>query len=504
MTDNQELYAARKRKLLHIRERGENAYPYGFKYTHRLADVHRHFAAMAAAGEPGSLAAAESVSVCGRLVSWRDHGKSVFAHLEDSTARLQIYLRKDDMGESAFALLADLDIGDFAGVTGAVMRTRTGELTVKASAVTLLAKSLRPLPEKWHGLKDVDTRYRNRHMDLAANPQAREIFLARARVIQLTRDFLNARGYTEVETPVLQPLYGGAEAEPFTTYYASLKTTYYLRISNELYLKRLLVGGMDRVYEFSKDFRNEGLDRMHTPEFTLLELYEAYADYEDMMRLTEDLMRTLVKSLKGEPVLTYQGKRIDFSGPWQRIPFVRALGEKAGFDPLEGGVERLRQAAEAARIPDAGRLSRPKLLDKLFGALVQPHLDGPVFVIDHPLELSPLAKAHRHDPRLAERFEPVIAGLETGNAFSELNDPEEQRRRFEEQQTLKRQGDADTQVMDEDFVAALELGMPPAGGLGLGIDRLVMILCDLTSIREAILFPQLKPEGARPEGQADG
>jgi len=438
------------------------------------------------------------------LISLRDHGKSTFVHLEDATARLQVYVRQDVLGETVYAGLKDLDVGDFAGVKGTMMRTKTGELTVKATEVTLLAKALRPLPEKWHGLKDADLRYRQRHVDLAASPEVREIFRMRARAIQLVRDFLNARGYVEVETPVLQPLYGGAAATPFTTFYESLKTTYYLRISNELYLKRLLAGGLDRVYEFSKDFRNEGIDRMHTPEFTLLELYEAYADYEDMMRLTEELLRALVISVKGEPALTYQGHRLDFSGPWPRLPFTQALSDKLGLDPLGASVETLARTAAAAHIPNADRYTRPKLLDKLFSTLVQPSLTGPVFVTDHPLELSPLAKTHRRDPRLAERFEPILAGFEVGNAFSELNDPEEQLRRFEEQRALKQQGDTETHELDEDFLAVLEQGMPPAGGLGLGVDRLLMILCDATTVREVILFPQLHPPHPSPSPPKGG
>ncbi|MEK7766607.1 MAG: amino acid--tRNA ligase-related protein, partial [bacterium] len=342
----------------------------------------------------------------------------------------------DTLGDEVFGGLRDLDVGDFAGVCGRVFRTRTKELTVEVSSVTVLAKALRPPPEKWHGLKDADIRYRRRALDLLSNPEVREIFRIRAKAIRAIRDALDARDYLEVETPVLQPLYGGADATPFTTFYESLKTTYYLRISNELYLKRLLVGGLDRVYEFSKDFRNEGLDRMHTPEFTLLELYEAYADYEGMMRLTEDLFRTVVTAVNGSPVLTYQGLRLDFAKAWRRVSFVEELRRALGFDPLDADVDTLRRTAMDHKIADAARLSRPKLLDKLFGFLVQDKLDGPVFVTDHPVDLSPLAKAHRGDPRLVERFEPIIAGFEVGNAFSELNDPDEQRHRFEAQARL--------------------------------------------------------------------
>jgi len=490
MADLNELIAARKRKLERLAQRGVPAYPYRFDFTHRLAEVHAAFST-ATADESAS-----EVAVCGRLVAWRDHGKAAFAHIEDATGRLQAYCRSDVLGADAFAALQDLDIGDFTGIRGPVFRTRTGELTVKARSVELLAKSLRPLPEKWHGLKDVDTRFRHRALDLAANPEVRRIFATRTRIVSAIRKCLDARGYLEVETPILQPLYGGADATPFTTWYESLKAKNYLRISNELYLKRLLAGGLDRVYEFSKDFRNEGLDRTHQPEFTLLELYEAYTDYHGMMALTEAIFREAAVAAGGEPVLAYQGARLDFGAPWPRVPFVPALAAKLGFDPLAAGTPALRLAAEEAKVPDAGKLTRPKLLDKLFEVHVQNGLAGPAFVVDHPLELTPLAKANRADPRLAERFEPIVAGMELGNAFSELNDPLEQRRRFEAQAALRAQGDAEAQQLDEDFLAVLEQGMPPAGGLGIGIDRLVMLACDAPTIREVILFPQLRPENA--------
>lgn len=362
----------------------------------------------------------------------------------------------------------------------------------------MLAKALHPPPEKWHGLRDVDARYRQRHVDLQTNPQVREIFRSRAALMREIRAYLDARGYLEVETPVLQPLYGGADAAPFTTYYESLDTTYYLRISNELYLKRLLAGGLDRVYEFSRDFRNEGIDRTHMPEFTLLELYEAYADYHTMMAITEEMIKRAASALKGGLEFDYQGARLDLAQPWARISFVPALAEKLGFDPLSAGMSALRHAADLAKIASPEHYARPKLIDKLFGALVQRNLVQPTYVTDHPLELSPLAKAHRDNPDLAERFELIVAGHEMANAFSELNDPDEQRRRFEAQAELRRQGDNTAQALDEDFIQVLEHGMPPAGGLGIGMDRLMMLFCDASSIREVILFPQLRPEN-RPE-----
>ena len=488
MADLSELVGARREKLRRLKERGVVPFAWGYSPTHRLEAVHRDFAGTAETEDP------REVRVCGRLVSWRDHGKSAFGHIEDATGRLQFYAKKDALGDAAWAALADLDVGDFLGVQGRIFRTRTGELTVRMEEATLLAKSLRPLPEKWHGLKDTNIRYRHRHLDLASSPEARTMFRTRSGVISGIRRFLDDRGYMEVETPSLQPLYGGAEATPFTTRYESLDTTYYLRISDELYLKRLLVGGLDRVYEICKDYRNEGLDRTHAPEFTMIEFYQAYADYNEMMAMVEELFRTVVTQVKGEPRLTYQGRQLDFSGPWPRISFVPTLAAKLGYNPLKAADADLRKSAEDARIPDAGRLPRTKLIDKLFTTLVRDLTDGPAFVIDHPMELSPLAKVHRSDPRLVERFQPVAAGLELGNSFSELNDPDEQRRRFEAQQALKAGGLSEAQVLDEEFLAVMEVGMPPAGGVGLGIDRLVMLLSDATAIREVILYPQLKPE----------
>jgi lysyl-tRNA synthetase class 2 len=499
MTELNDLIAPRLEKLKRLKDRGVNPYPYRFPFTHRLGEVLEKYAA---AGEEEST---ETVSVCGRMVAWRDHGKSSFAHIEDATGKLQVYFKLDVVGETAYAGLKDLDIGDFVGLTGKMFRTRTKELTVKAATWEILGKSLRPMPEKWHGLTDVEIRYRHRHLDLAANPLARDIFRIRAAAIRSFREFLDSRGYLEVETPILQSLYGGAEATPFVTRYESLDTNFYLRISNELFLKRLLVGGLDRVYEFAKDFRNEGIDRSHSPEFTLLELYQSYADYGDMMALTEEMLLAIVKGVNAARnrltgltdapgIITYGTKVLDFTKPWPRIRFCEALNARLGYDCLTASDADLRKSAAEAHIHDHARLTRPKLLDKLFSELVQEGLDGPVFVTDHPIELSPLCKSHRSDPRLAERFEPIIACMEVGNAFSELNDPAEQRRRFESQQALKKQGDAEAHVLDENYLEAMECGMPPAGGLGIGLDRLVMLLTNSNSIRDVVLFPQLRPE----------
>lgn len=499
MTELNDLIAPRMDKLRRLKERGVNPYPYRFSFTQRLGEVLEKYA------QAGEEEGPEDLSLCGRIVAWRDHGKSAFAHFEDATGRLQAYFKLDNLGAESFANLKDLDIGDFVGLHGKMFRTRTKELTLKVVSWEILGKSLRPMPEKWHGLTDVEIRYRHRHIDLAANPQAREIFRIRALAIRFFREFLDTFGYLEVETPILQSMYGGAEATPFITRYESLDTNFYLRISNELYLKRLLVGGLDRVYEFSKDFRNEGIDRSHSPEFTLLELYQSYADYGDMMKLAEDMLLAIVKGigaarnrltgLNDQPgIITYGGKTLDFTKPWPRIRFADALNAKLGFDCLSAADDELRKAAMGAHIHDHARLTRPKLLDKLFSELVQAGLDGPVFVIDHPIELSPLCKSHRSDPRLAERFEPIIASMEVGNAFSELNDPAEQRRRFEAQQELRKKGDAEAHMLDENYLEAMECGMPPAGGLGIGLDRLVMILTNSTSIRDVVLFPQLRPE----------
>ncbi len=435
------------------------------------------------------------VSVAGRLITLRPMGKALFAHLQDATGKLQIYLRQDIMGEASFKDFEEtIDPGDILGVRGRLFRTNTGELTVEVKEWVLLAKSLHPLPEKWHGLKDVEVRYRQRYLDLIANEHARKVFFLRSRLIGELRRFLDAKGFLEVETPILQPIASGANAKPFITYHNYLEQNLYLRIAPELYLKRLIVGGINRVYELGKNFRNEGVDTTHNPEFTMLEFYCAYWDYKDLMVFTEELFSYLLNQLVGGLKITYQGKELDFTPPFKRYRYFELLEEKTGKDKdfFLKDVEGLRKLAKEVGVPKAETLTHAKLIDKVFDLLVEDELWGPCFVIDFPKLLSPLAKTHREDPDLVERFELFVAGKEIANAYTELNDPVEQRERFLEQLKEKERGDEEAMAMDEDFIRALEYGMPPTAGEGIGIDRLVMLLADVDSIREVILFPTLR------------
>lgn len=469
----------RLKKLEGLEARGIVPYPYRFERTHTARQISEQIEAL---NLNQTL-----VRTAGRLISRREHGRTCFGHIQDQSGRVQVYFRQDRLGED-YGLLDYLDLGDFLGVEGEAFRTKTGEPTVLVKSFQVLAKSLRPLPEKWHGLKDTELRYRERELDLISNPRSREVFLIRTRIIQKLREFLDARDYLEVETPVLQPIYGGASARPFTTDYEALEQRMFLRIADELYLKRLLVGGVERVYELAKDFRNEGLDRFHSPEFTQLEFYEAYKDYEDMMGMVEELFCFLAREVLGG-VLRYQGRSIDLSPPWQRVRFLEAL-EAATQTPdlLSRPREELIEISRTHGIEVSETATRAKLIDKLFSELVRSSISEPTFVVDHPKLLSPLAKTHRKYPELAERFQVVIGGLELGNAFSELNDPREQRARFEAQIRAHE----DYAVLDEEFLTALEYGMPPCAGVGIGVDRLVMLFTDSRSIRDVILFPQMR------------
>ena len=429
-------------------------------------------------------------------------GKASFADIHDRTGRMQLYFRKDDMGDEAYSLFKTLDLGDIIGVEGLPFRTKTGEITVKVASFELLCKSLRPLPDKWSGLTDKEIRYRQRYIDLIMNPRVAEVFRVRTRMMDYLRAFLNNLDFQEVETPILQPLYGGALAKPFITTHNALNMDLYLRVADELYLKRLIVGGMERVFEVCKDFRNEGMDRMHNPEFTMVELYQAYADYHDMMRLVESLIRGMAETVLGKDKIACQGREIDLSTPWERKPFYTLLEEKTGLKPLTMSDEELRKAAKTIDPEeDFSRKNRGQIIDSLFSSTVEPHLTGPIFVTDFPLEISPLTKAHRALPGVTERFELFMFGREIANAYSELSDPLDQRRRFEEQERWRKEGDAEAQPMDEDFLRALEYGMPPTGGMGIGFDRLVMFFTDQPSIRDVILFPQLRPEEMGDEGE---
>ncbi len=488
----EEIRLIRKKKLKELRALGINAYPYRFAVSHRSADIQalddKQFPA--------------DVAVAGRVVSLRRMGKASFAHLLDETGKQQIYVKVDLVGRETYEeLFQRIDLGDILGVEGRVFRTKTGEITVEARTLELLAKSLRPLPnlkerdgEVFDPFEDKENRYRQRHLDLIANPHVKKVFIKRAHIIRVVRQFLEERGYLEVETPALQPLYGGASAQPFTTHHNALDQTLYLRIADELYLKRLLIGGFEKVYEIAKDFRNEGMDRQHNPEFTALEYYQAYADYNDMMALTEELFKVLAEEL-GLASLNYRGHEIDFTPAFARAPLFDLLQEHAGED-LRG----VTAAKELYRVAKGHKLDVPKglnygqLLGKLFDLLVEPHLIQPTFVVDYPRAVSPLAKSHRDgDDGLVERFELFVAGMEFANAFSELNDPMEQRERLEAQTRLREEGDREAQVVDEDFLAAMEYGMPPAGGVGIGIDRLVMLFTGQESIKDVILFPAMRP-----------
>jgi lysyl-tRNA synthetase class 2 len=489
MSDPRQPYRDKRARYLAA---GVDPYPYAFAVSHRARQV-------LDLGDAVTEEDGERVAIAGRVVSKRGHGKAGFAHLLDETGRVQFYARRDVLGEDAFARFEELSVGDWVGVEGRMFRTRTGEITVKAERVTLLAMALRPFPDAWHGLVDVETRYRQRYADLFMNPEVRETFVRRSRIRRTLRAFLDARGFLEVETPVLQPLYGGAFARPFVTHHNALDTDLYLRISNELYLKRLIVGGFERVYEFARDFRNEGIDRSHNPEFTMLELYQAYADYEEVMRLSEEMLLAAATSVAGGARVLYQGTVLDFSRPWRRLSLLEAVAGKVGEDVSDMDPERLRRLCQRF-----GCVPRPgggagAALDELFSALVQPELVQPTFVLDHPREISPLAKRKRGNSRLVERFEPFVAGMEIGNAFSEQNDPIEQEEAFLAQAAARECGDLEAQPLDRDYLRALEYGMPPTGGLGIGFDRLVMLLTDSRSIRDVLLFPQLRPEEAREE-----
>ncbi|HEY2954623.1 MAG TPA: lysine--tRNA ligase [Candidatus Eisenbacteria bacterium] len=492
----QEIVRQRREKLARWRALGVEPYAYRYEPTHRASDLLARGDAVTA--EPG-----ERVRVAGRLMTLRGHGKAGFAHLLDGSGKIQLYFKADHLGEQ-FARYELLDVGDWIGVEGALFRTRTGEITIRVDRLELLAKSLRPLPEKWHGLTNPETRFRQRYADLFMNLEVREIFRRRARLIATLRGGLERADFLEVETPVLQPLYGGAFARPFVTRHHALDMDFYLRIANELYLKRLIVGGLERVYEFSRDFRNEGMDRTHNPEFTMLEFYQAFADLYDVMAFTEALVREAVEAARGAGVFEYQGRTIDFASPWKRLSMPDAVSEKVGEDVRGLGADRLRALARARGLEAPPAAGPGVLLDALFDELVRPGLEDPTFVLDHPAETSPLARVSRKDPRVVERFEVFVAGMEIANAFSEQNDPEAQTRAFEQQMARRESGDEEAQPMDHDYVRALEYGMPPTGGVGIGVDRLAMIVADVRSIREVLLFPQLRPEEGREDADEAG
>jgi lysyl-tRNA synthetase class 2 len=485
---------ARREKLEAIEASGIAPYAYAFARENSAAQAQTLL---------GDSEESPPVSLAGRVVAWRSHGKTTFAHLADSTGKIQLYFKKDQLGDASYALLAHLDLGDIIGVHGPLFRTRTGEVTVRVDRVELLAKSLRPLPfgkeeevngqvVRHSGFVDPEQRYRQRYADLAVHPEVRALFIARSRMISSIRSFLDARDFLEVETPILQPLYGGAAARPFTTLHNALDMPLYLRIADELYLKRLVVGGLDRVYEIGHDFRNEGIDRTHNPEFTMLEFYQAYVDYTGMMELVEQLLERAAEAVRG--IAELAAKVPVFRRPFKRIEWMPSLNAAAGVDVTALDELALRSMAQRVGVEKPEGLSRPKLLDEMFQALVESKLQEPTFVVDYPVELSPLAKPKRGNPELTERFELFANGKEMANAFSELNDPLDQRRRFEAQAKLKAGGDLEASGVDEDYLRAMEYGMPPMGGAGIGIDRLFMYLSGATNIRDVILFPTMRPE----------
>ncbi len=481
--DLNEMLLIRRKKLDELREKGINPFGAKFLASHKAAEVMEHFDVLEDA----------PVVVAGRIMAKRNMGKATFAHIQDFSGQIQIYVRVNEVGEETYDLFTHFDIGDIVGISGKVFKTRKGEISVWADQITLLSKSLRPLPEKWHGLKDVELRYRQRYVDLIVNPEVKDVFITRSRIIKAIRNYLDNKGFLEVETPMMHPIPGGAAARPFITHHNTLDMDLYLRIAPELYLKRLLVGGLERVYEINRNFRNEGISTKHNPEFTMLELYQAYADYNDMMDLTEELIATAAKEVLGTPMVEYEGRQIDLTPPWPRIPMLDAIKQYTGLDFLQAQDDA--GAAKAARelgLEIEEGLGRGTIINEVFEEFVEPKLIQPTFITDYPIEISPLAKRKKEDPRYTDRFELFIYAREMANAFSELNDPIDQEQRFRQQVEQRASGDDEAHRMDEDYINALEYGMPPAGGLGIGIDRLIMLLTNSLSIRDVLLFPQMK------------
>ena len=489
--EEQDQVVARRKKLAELQTLGHRRFPNGFQPRDTAAELaSRH------ADTTGAVLDATPVPVvvAGRLMAVRDFGKAAFAQLQDRSGRIQIYVRRDEVGEQDFSVFRLLDLGDFAGFEGRLFRTKTGELSVLASRVHYLAKALRPLPEKWHGLQDVELRYRQRYLDLL-NPEVQRVFRVRAQVLQGVREFFTARGYLEVETPMMQQIAGGALARPFITHHNTLDLDLYLRIAPELFLKRLLVGGLERVFELNRNFRNEGISTEHNPEFTMLEFYQAYTTWEDLLTITEELVSGLARAIVGDVRVPYGSHVLDLTPPWRRLAVKDAVAGATGLDRAEvDDVERLRAVAAERGIPLPCGAPYGKVLAEVFEKTSESALIQPTFIVDYPVEISPLARQSDRDPTLVDRFELYVAGREIANGFSELNDPDEQRARFETQLRARHGGDEEAHAMDEDYVRALEHGMPPAAGEGIGIDRLVMLLTDSPSIRDVILFPQLRPE----------
>lgn len=480
------LRVEKKKKLADLKELGLNPFPHNFKPNTKAEQVIAQHSSL----EPGQQVAGD-VIMAGRLMTKRDMGKAAFFNFQDQTGALQAYVRLEELNDADKKFFQHVDLGDWVGLSGFIFKTKKGELSLHCKSFQIICKTIEPLPEKFHGLTDVELKYRHRHLDLISDEESRKVFVMRSKVIKEVRRYLDDAGFLEVETPTLQPIYGGAAAYPFSTHHRALDMKLFLKISPELYLKRLIVGGYEKVYEIGKNFRNEGIDRSHNPEFMMLEYYEAYTDYFDQMKRFEDLVSGVVKAVRGSTKITFQGKELDFTTPWRRLSVIDGIKEYGKFDPTN-----MSDAELFAKIKELGSDmkkpgSRGEMWMEAFDLTVEKNLWNPTFIVDYPVEVSPLTKAHRTIPGLVERFEPICAGMEIGNSYTELNDPEEQRRRLEEQEA-QRVVDEEAQPMDEDFLHAIETGMPPTGGVGIGIDRLVMLVTDRTSIRDIIFFPTMR------------
>lgn len=490
LTENEinEQMQVRIDKMHKIEEHGWKPFGYRFLYTHRAADIAAQF---------DELSEKETeVKMAGRIMAIRGHGKTCFMDMQDKTGRIQVYVRKDVIGEENYALIKLMDIGDTVGITGTAFRTHMGELSIKANSVEMLSKSLRPLPEKWHGLKDVETRYRQRYVDLIVNPEVRDTFVKRSQIIRSVREVLDSHDFLEVETPILNTIAGGAAARPFISYHNALDMQVYMRIAPELYLKRLIVGGMDRVYEMGRVFRNEGIDNRHNPEFTSVEIYQAFADYRDMMDLTEEVVVKTAEKVLGTTTINYEGTAIELASPWKRMSMIEAVKEYSGKDFTNvTDLEEARAIAKELNVAVEPSFGIGKIINACFEEYVEDKLIQPTFITGHPKEISPLAKSNPENPEITDRFEAYIYGREICNGFTELNDPIDQKERFLKQVEERANGDEEANMMDEDFVNALEYGLPPTGGLGIGIDRLVMFLTNSSTIRDVLFFPTMKPLG---------
>jgi lysyl-tRNA synthetase class 2 len=489
MTETNEYMEQRVKKLNELRDAGIEVYPHSYDKKNDSVDILENHDKLKSGEETKT-----KVSIAGRLMTLRSMGKAGFGHVQDGKGRIQIYVRKDELNEKDFEVFKKSDLGDIVGVKGFVFKTKKGEVSIRAKEFVLLSKCIRPLPEKWHGLKDKEVRYRKRYLDLITNPEVKKTFVMRSKMIDAIREFLIKKNFLEVDTPILQPIYGGASARPFKSFLNELKMDVYMRISNELYLKRLIVGGFEKVFEFAKDFRNEGIDKTHNPEFLQMECYWSYADYEDVMKLTEELYSFVAKKVFGTTKFEWQGKKFDVKAPWRRMTMEQALKKYVSIDVDKMDDSQLKETMRGYNVEYEGDWSRGLGITLLFEELVEDKLIDPVFIIDHPKESTPLCKAKRGNVDLIERFEPYICGMEIGNAYSELNDPILQRKLLEDQAKQLRSGDEEAHPMDEDFVESMEYAMPPTGGLGLGIDRMVMLMTDSPSIRDVILFPFMKPE----------